>query len=98
MGHRHRVARHFRIAMSLDDQSAQPRSDYKEFLPPAPLAAHFLCFWNQAIVGLQGYYEHRVLPDACIDIVFINDEPPVVVGPWTVSFAARLAVGTSIIG
>lgn len=26
---------------------------------------------------------HRVLPDGCVDVVFINNEPPVVVGPWT---------------
>ena len=85
--------------MSLDHQPAKPRSEYREFLPPAPLAAHFLCFWSQTIMGSEGgAYEHRVLPDGCIDIVFINDEPPTVVGPWTVSFVARLAVGTSITG
>jgi hypothetical protein len=43
-------------------------------------------------------FEHRVLPDACIDVVLINDEPPMVVGPWTVPFVARLTVGTSITG
>ena len=85
--------------MSLDHQPAKPRSEYREFLPPAPLAAHFLCFWSQTIIGSEGgAYEHRVLPDGCIDIVFINEEPPTVVGPWTVSFVARLAVGTSITG
>jgi hypothetical protein len=45
---------------------------------------------------LKDCNEHRVLPDGCIDIVFINDEPPIVVGPWTVSFVARLAPGSSI--
>ena len=84
--------------MSLDDQLTKPRSEYSEFMPPARLADHFLCFWSQTITGLQGAYEHRVLPDGCIDIVFINDEPPTVVGPWTVSFVARLAVGTGITG
>jgi hypothetical protein len=39
-----------------------------------------------------------VPPDACVDIVFINDEPPMVFGPWTVPFVARLAAGTSITG
>jgi AraC-like DNA-binding protein len=86
------------IAMNLDDQPAKPSSEYREFLPPAPLAAHFLGFWSQTITGSAGTYEHRVLPDGCIDIVFIDDEPPTVVGPWTVSFVARLAVGTSITG
>ena len=72
-------------------------SDYHEFPVPAQLANHFLCFWRQAIVGSQEY-AHRVLPDACIDIVFINEEPPIVVGPWTEPFIARLAAGTRIIG
>lgn len=72
-------------------------SDYCEFPVPAQLANHFLCFWTQAIVGSQEYAQ-QVLPDACIDIVFINEEPPIVVGPWTEPFIARLAVGTRIIG
>jgi AraC-like DNA-binding protein len=84
--------------MSLDDKPAKPRSEYREFLPPAPLAAYFLCFWSQTITGSEGAYEHRVLPDGCIDLVLINDDTPMAVGPWTVSFVARLAVGTSITG
>jgi AraC-like DNA-binding protein len=39
-----------------------------------------------------------VLPDACIDIVFINNDAPVVVGPWTESFIAEFSAGTSIVG
>lgn len=84
--------------MRFDAQTSRPRSEYKEFHAPAPLANRFRCLWTQTIVGSQGAYEHRVLPDACIDIVLINDEPPVVVGPWNVSFVAQLAVGTTITG
>jgi AraC-like DNA-binding protein len=86
------------IAMSLNDPPSRSRSVYREFPAPAELASLFLCFWTQTIIGSRDAYEHRVLPDACIDIVLINDEPPIVVGPWTVSFVARLAVGTSIMG
>jgi len=84
--------------MNLDDQPSGTCSEYTEFPSPAPLAARFLCFWTQTITGSQGVYEQRVLPDGCIDIVLINHEPPVVVGPWTVPFLARLAAGTSITG
>ena len=87
----------FWAAMSLDVHRRAAVSDYREFPVPAQLANYFLCFWKQAIVGSQEY-AHRVLPDACVDIVFINDDPPVVVGPWTNSFIARLAAGTRIIG
>src|SRR6516162_7166285 len=84
--------------MSLEGQPPKTHSEYREFIVPARLAAHFLCFWTQTIIGSRGVYEHRVLPDACVDIVFINDEPPMVFGPWTVPFVARLTVGTSITG
>jgi AraC-like DNA-binding protein len=84
--------------MSFGDQPVNPSSQYREFPSPAPLAARFLCLWTQTIIGSQGVYEHRVLPDACADIVFINDETPTVVGPWTVPFVSRLAAGTRITG
>jgi AraC-like DNA-binding protein len=78
--------------------STQAVSDYREFPVPIELAAHFLCFWTQSIVGPPGEYGHWVLPDACIDIVFINHVPPVLVGPWTDPFEVRLAAGTKIVG
>lgn len=57
-----------------------------------------LCFWTQTITGGPGTYSHRVLPDACVDIVFINDSPPILVGPWCASFIADLPRGTQILG
>lgn len=72
-------------------------SEYREFPVPTSMADHFLCFWKQVIVG-SGEYTHRVLPDACIDIVFINDGPPIVVGPWTDPFVVSFPAGTKIVG
>lgn len=72
-------------------------SDYREFPVSPKLASNFLCFWTQVIVG-SGKYPHRVLPDGCVDIVFINEEPPVVVGPWTSPFIATFPAGTGIVG
>ena len=72
-------------------------SDYREFPIPAHLADYFLCFWTQVIGGSREY-AHRVLPDACVDIVFINDGPPLVVGPRTAPFVARFTAGTRILG
>ena len=83
--------------MNFEARQRAVGSDYREFPVPAQLANHFLCFWTQTIVGTQEY-AHQVLPDACIDIVFINEESPIVVGPWTEPFIARLAAGTRIIG
>lgn len=84
--------------MRCTSQAPTLLSEYREFPAPAALADRFLCFWAQTIAGSSGVYEHRVLPDACIDIVFINDAPPVVVGPWDAAFVARMAAGTSITG
>jgi AraC-like DNA-binding protein len=84
--------------MELDHQPPRNVSEYSEFPAPGPLADRFLCFWTQTITGSQGIYQQRVLPDACIDIVLINDQPPVLAGPWTVPFLAGLAAGTTVTG
>jgi AraC-like DNA-binding protein len=73
-------------------------SDYREYAPPRSLADHFLCFWTQSITGCQGEYAQRVLPDGCIDMIFINEEAPIVVGPWVNHFVARFPAGTKIVG
>jgi AraC-like DNA-binding protein len=72
--------------------------EYREFPVPPVLASHFLCLWTQSVGSSSGEYTHRVLPDGCIDIILVNDEAPVVVGPWTESFVLRLPPGTSILG
>lgn len=73
------------------------RSVYRESAVPLPLGLQFLCSWRQEIFG-SGKYQHRVLPDACVDIVFVNDDLPIVVGPCTKPFVAQLAASTRILG
>lgn len=69
--------------MSSGQNSQPPVSDYREFPVPPELLSYFLCFWTQTILGGSQRYVRRVLPDGCVDIVFINNEPPVLVDPWT---------------
>ena len=76
----------------------QATSEYREFPPPLPLADYFLCFWTQTISGTSGEYAQQVLPDGCVDLVFVNQDAPVAVGPWTDAFAVRFAAGTTILG
>lgn len=83
--------------MNLDLDRRAVRSHYREARAPRHLADYFLCFWTQVIVG-SGEYSHRVLPDACVDIVFIDDDPPVVVGPSTDPFVVRFPAGTKVVG
>src|ERR1700722_3919277 len=73
-------------------------SDYREFLPAVALREHVLCLWTQSIQPSATVYAHRVLPDACVDLVFFQGQPPAVIGPWTESFVAQLAPGTRITG
>ncbi len=95
----HSIATHsrLRIAVNLLANQHATVSDYREFPVPAQLANHFLCLWTQLIVG-SGEYSHPVLPDSCIDIVFINDELPIVVGPWTDPFITKFFAGARITG
>jgi AraC-like DNA-binding protein len=84
--------------MNGDADVATAVSDYTEYSPPLPLARHLVCLWTQKILGSRDQFRQRVLPDGCVDIVLINDETPMVIGPWTEPFVARLAAGTMIIG
>jgi len=95
----HSIATHSRLLIAVNRLANQDAtvSDYREFPVPAQLANHFLCLWTQLIVG-SGEYSHPVLPDSCIDIVFINDELPIVVGPWTDPFIMKFFAGTRITG
>src|SRR5258708_10878306 len=82
--------------MNLEAHQRAVVSDYREFPVPTHLADYFLCFWTQAFVGV-GEYAHSVLPDAWVDFVFINDDPPAVVCPWTDPLSARFTAGTQTI-
>jgi AraC-like DNA-binding protein len=84
--------------MNSDANVVSAVSDYNEYSPPLPLARHLVCLWTQKILGSRDEFAQRVLPDGCVDIVLINDETPMVIGPWTEPFVARLAAGTMIIG
>jgi AraC-like DNA-binding protein len=84
--------------MSPDSNPQNPRSEYREFPAPLPLSDYFLCFWTQTISGTSGEYVQQVLPDGCVDIVFINQDPPVAVGPWTDPFTVSFSAGTRILG
>jgi len=75
-----------------------PVSDYREFPAPPPLAEYLFCLWTQSISASPSSYAQRVLPDGCIDIVLINDDAPMVIGPWSEPFIARLAPGAMIVG
>jgi AraC-like DNA-binding protein len=78
--------------------STLPTSDYRERRPAVALKRHFVCLWSQAIGKGRADYPQRVLPDGCIDILWTGESAPVIVGPATRMFVARLAPGSLVIG
>jgi hypothetical protein len=74
-------------------------SRYQEFLPPPSLSSRLVCTWIQNIDGIEDeYHHHPVLPDGCVDIVWIGRAAPVVAGPATHRIVVKLSAGTSLIG
>ena len=71
-------------------------SSYRELPPPPALARHVACFWYQT-VG-EAAIEHRVVPDACSDIVVIDDEAPMAVGPASRTVLVDLPAQGVVVG
>jgi len=72
-------------------------SCYREFLPSTP-DPYIACFWSQTIATGAGDFLQRVLPDGCVDIIWINGVAARVVGPATRPFVERLSGGTRVTG
>jgi hypothetical protein len=52
----------------------RPPSVYREFAPPRHLAGDLVCTW--ALHVGEADHPQPVLPDACIDIVWVGEAPP----------------------
>lgn len=74
------------------------RSIYREFRPLPALSGWLVCLWTQRIDGSGAPLQHRVLPDGCVDIIWINDAPPLVAGPATRHIIVDLPAGTEVLG
>lgn len=74
------------------------RSKYREFPPPRSLSNRLVCVWMQRIEGNEGEYLHPVLPDGCVDIVFIGSAAPIVAGPANQRIVVGLPARSKIIG
>jgi AraC-like DNA-binding protein len=80
------------------DHAATPGSSYREYRPAPALARHLLCFWSQVIGDGRLAHPQRVLPDGCIDIVWIGEAAPMVAGPATRTVIAELPPRSVVIG
>lgn len=75
------------------------QSEYEEYAPSAALKQYVDCYWSSA--SQPGHEAHRILPDACIDIIFSSDlaeyRGGVVVGTMTQAQAFHPSVPVSMV-
>jgi AraC-like DNA-binding protein len=69
---------------------------YRELPPPFHLSKFTACLWFQTVADEP--YVHRVLPDACSDIVSVAGGAPIVVGPATGAVLVTLPAHALIVG
>jgi AraC-like DNA-binding protein len=74
-----------------------PSSDYRERAPVAALDRHVACVWVQRIGPGTTPMVHRIVPDGCVDIIWL-DGGLHVAGPDTGPVLARLAPGSLVVG
>ena len=72
-----------------------PRPTYREFAPPPHLGTQIVCFWRHEATTLPT--TARVIPDGCVDIVWVNDQAPHVAGPMTRPALYAIEPGTEIV-
>lgn len=79
--------------MPADDR---PASTYREDAPPAAVRESLVCVWSSQSGEVE--VAQPVLPDACVDILWVNDREPMVAGPATRAMIARVPPGTRTVG
>jgi AraC-like DNA-binding protein len=73
-------------------------TNYREFRPPPQLADGLVCLWSSKAVGRKPVHQQHVLPDGCVDIVWVGDREPTVAGPATRHVFVQLPTGVDIVG
>jgi len=71
---------------------------YRELAPPVGLAPYLRCFWSETTADHQQPGTMCVLPDGCIDVVWLAGHQPMVVGSATRAMFPLLPSGTTIVG
>jgi AraC-like DNA-binding protein len=70
---------------------------YREARPAADLSDHVRCVWYRRIGRDEASRPVRVVPDGCIDLMWMHGEL-LVAGPDTTAWVAHLPAGTEIAG
>jgi AraC-like DNA-binding protein len=69
---------------------------YRELPPPGPRAPHVACLWIREPEPVPRV--HRVVPDACADVVWVEGERLVVAGPATGPVLSDVPAGAAAVG
>jgi len=72
--------------------------DYRELPPPRCLADYVACFWTRSTSDRETDARSLILPDGCIDIVWVGERAPVIAGPATRAVRASLPAWSTIVG
>ena len=82
----------------MTDGATQMHSRYVEYAPPPALAGRVVCFWTETVSDGPGAFSHGVLPDGCVDLIWVDDAPPKVAGPATRRTIVHLPAGSRLFG
>ena len=66
---------------------------YSPLLPPAELADTLACVWRASVEGT-----HRLVPDGCLDLLWLSTGTGFLCGPETTAWTFRLPAGTTAVG
>src|SRR6266702_812860 len=80
-----------------DSSNMIPTSDYREHAPVAALDRHVACVWTQRIGPGSTPMVQRIVPDGCVDIVWLDGRLHVA-GPDTGPVLAPLNPGSLVVG
>lgn len=72
--------------------------DYRELPPPAYLAQHVACFWTRSTGDARADLQSRILPDGCIDVIWVGERPAAIAGPATTAVQAMLPAWSTLVG
>lgn len=81
--------------VAVDQASARP-GIYHEIAPFADLRDHVECFWHRAAGAARS--DRWVLPDGCIDVIWMGNLAPFIAGPATLVTMVEPAAGAEVVG
>lgn len=71
---------------------------YREIAPPLPLAPYLTCAWHQTTCDSLEGHRQRILPDGCMDLIWIDQLGLFVVGTATRAVIVELPPRSTIVG